>query len=91
MILTGAVNEIGEPLTTNIPDSYRAGLELSAGVKICNGFRWDGNVTISQNKIKILPSMLMSTMPIGIGLEQKKIISKQQIFRIHQTPLQTAF
>lgn len=52
LILTGAVNEIGEPLTTNIPDSYRTGLELSAGVKIFNGFRWDGNITVSQNKIK---------------------------------------
>lgn len=52
LILTGRVNEIGEALTTNISDSYRAGLELSAGVKIYNGFSWDGNVNLSQNKIK---------------------------------------
>lgn len=52
LILTGRVNEIGEPLTTNIPYSYRAGLEFSAGLKLFKEFRWDGNLNLSQNKIK---------------------------------------
>ena len=51
LILTGKISEIGELLTTNIPDSYRAGIELTAGVKINNWLRWGGNVTLSQNKI----------------------------------------
>lgn len=52
LILTGKYSDIGEPLTINIPSSYRAGIELSAGWKVCNWFRWDANVALSQNEIK---------------------------------------
>ena len=51
LILTGKISEIGEALTSNIPDSYRAGVELLAGWKISDLLRWDGNLTLSQNKI----------------------------------------
>jgi iron complex outermembrane receptor protein len=51
LILTGKLSEIGEMLTSNISDSYRTGIELSAGVKIANWVNWDGNLTLSQNKI----------------------------------------
>ncbi len=52
LILTGKISEIGEPLTTNIPDSYRTGIELTAGVKITGWLQWKGNLTLSENKIK---------------------------------------
>ncbi|MBP1637982.1 MAG: TonB-dependent Receptor Plug Domain protein, partial [Bacteroidetes bacterium] len=51
LILNGKMSEIGEPLTSNIPDSYRTGIELAAGVKIIKGLRWDGNLNVSRNKI----------------------------------------
>ena len=51
LILTGKISEIGELLTTNISDSYRAGLELTVGVKPVSWLKWDGNLTLSQNKI----------------------------------------
>ncbi len=51
LILTGKISEIGELLTTNIANSYRTGIELSAGAKIAKGVRWDGNAALSQNKI----------------------------------------
>ena len=51
LILNGKMSEIGELLTSNIPDSYRTGLELAAGVKILKGLRWDGNLNVSRNKI----------------------------------------
>ncbi len=51
LILTGKISEIGEALTTNIPDSYRAGIELTAGWKIANLVSWNGNVALSNNKI----------------------------------------
>jgi iron complex outermembrane receptor protein len=51
LILTGKLSDIGEALTSNIPESYRAGIELVAGVKITNWLKWDGNVTLSQNKV----------------------------------------
>ncbi|MDD2657437.1 MAG: TonB-dependent receptor [Candidatus Pacebacteria bacterium] len=52
LILTGKINDVGEALTTNIPESYRAGVELMAGVKFTNWLKWDGNVTFSKNEIK---------------------------------------
>jgi len=52
LILTGKISDIGEPLTSNIPDSYRAGAEFTAGAKVTDWLKWDGNMTVSQNKIK---------------------------------------
>jgi iron complex outermembrane receptor protein len=52
LILTGKISEIGEMLTSNIPDSYRMGIELTGAVQISRLLRWNGNITFSQNKIK---------------------------------------
>ena len=52
LVLTGKVNEIGEMLTSNIPDSYRSGIELMAGTQIAPWLRWDINATFSKNRIK---------------------------------------
>ena len=52
LVLNGKVNEIGEPLTSNVPDSYRTGIELTAGVRIIPSLEWKGNLTLSRNKIK---------------------------------------
>lgn len=51
-VLTGETNEIGEALAENVPDSYRAGVELTAGVQIAPWLRWDANATLSRNRIK---------------------------------------
>ncbi|MBR2607355.1 MAG: TonB-dependent receptor [Bacteroidaceae bacterium] len=58
LVLTGELNEIGEPLAANIPDSYRAGIELMAGVKLPSGFSWDANATLSRNRIKNFTEVL---------------------------------
>ncbi|GHU89224.1 TonB-dependent receptor [Bacteroidia bacterium] len=52
LILTGEVNDIGEMLTSNIPDSYRAGIEVTAGIPIASWLQWNGNLTLSKSKIK---------------------------------------
>lgn len=52
LVQTGKVNEIGEMLTSNIPDSYRAGIEVMAGAHITSWLNWTGNATFSKNKIK---------------------------------------
>lgn len=52
LILTGEINDVGAPIMTNVKDSYRAGLELMAGVKLTDKLKWDVNLTFSQNKIK---------------------------------------
>ncbi len=52
LVLNGKLNEIGEAMAENVPDSYRMGVELTAGVKITDWLRWDINGTLSKNKIK---------------------------------------
>jgi iron complex outermembrane receptor protein len=51
LILTGQINDVGAPIMTNVDNSYRAGLELMAGLKITEKLKWDVNLTLSQNKI----------------------------------------
>ncbi|MDR2853825.1 MAG: TonB-dependent receptor plug domain-containing protein [Prevotellaceae bacterium] len=51
LVLTGKYSETGAYLTKNVKDSYRAGVELVGGVQILKWLRWDGNLTLSQNKI----------------------------------------
>jgi iron complex outermembrane receptor protein len=52
LILNGRLNEIGEMLTSNVPDSYRTGIELLAGARINQYLEWNGNLTLSRNKIQ---------------------------------------
>ncbi len=51
LILTGKINDIGEAISANVPESYRAGVELTAGVEIITGLRLDANATFSRNRI----------------------------------------
>ena len=52
LVLTGEYNDVGAYKTKNVKDSYRMGAELTAGVKITDWLRWDGNVVLSRNKIR---------------------------------------
>ena len=51
LILTGQINNVGSPIMTNVDKSYRAGVELMAGIKFLKNLHWDLNATISKNKI----------------------------------------
>lgn len=52
IVQTGQVSDIGEALTTNVKASYRMGVELSAGWAPLSWLSFEGNATLSQNKIK---------------------------------------
>ena len=51
LVLTGEYNDVGAYKTKNVKESYRMGAEITAGVKITNWLRWDGNLVASRNKI----------------------------------------
>lgn len=51
LVLTGEVNDVGSPVRTNVPESYRTGIEFIGGLKISEAVSWDANLTLSQNKI----------------------------------------
>ena len=52
LVLTGALNDVGSPIRSNVPDSYRMGIELAVAYQISKTFHWSVNATFSQNKIK---------------------------------------
>jgi iron complex outermembrane receptor protein len=52
LILTGEINDVGAPIMVNVDNSYRAGIELMAGIKLADKLKWDVNLTFSKNKIK---------------------------------------
>jgi iron complex outermembrane receptor protein len=49
LVLTGEINNVGEALRSNVGNSYRAGLELSAEVFLFKNLKWLPNVTFSKN------------------------------------------
>lgn len=51
LVLTGQVNDTGNSIRVNVPDSYRTGLELEGGVMFSRAWKWNANATFSQNKI----------------------------------------
>ncbi len=51
LVLTGAVNNVGSPVRTNVDKSYRTGIELSGIYKINEAMNARANLTLSRNKI----------------------------------------
>jgi iron complex outermembrane recepter protein len=52
LILTGQINDVGAYTRTNIPKSYRMGVELQGGIKFNTWMNASANLTFSKNKVK---------------------------------------
>src|SRR5690606_32882949 len=52
LVLTGAINDSGNPLRDNSGESYRLGLEVDAVFKLSDKFSIQPNVALSTNKTK---------------------------------------
>ena len=52
LVLTGKINDVGAYVRTNIPDSYRMGVELQAGWQPALWFNASGNIAFSRNRVK---------------------------------------
>ena len=52
LVLTGELNDVGAALRTNVPQSYRAGVELMFAAQIAKPLRWKANATFSMNKVR---------------------------------------
>jgi len=51
LVLTGKINDVGAYTRTNVPKSYRAGIELEGTWKLNSQINTSGNITFSKNKI----------------------------------------
>ena len=52
LVLTGEINDVGSYTRFNVPNSYRAGLEMQGGINISKWLQASANLTLSNNKIK---------------------------------------
>ncbi|MEP6845169.1 MAG: TonB-dependent receptor plug domain-containing protein [Panacibacter sp.] len=52
LVLTGKINDVGSYTRTNVPASYRMGVELQGGFTISKWLNAAANLSLSSNKIK---------------------------------------
>lgn len=52
LVLTGKINDIGSYTRTNVPKSYRLGVELQGAYIFAKWLNLSANLTLSENKIK---------------------------------------
>lgn len=52
LILTGKINDVGEYIRQNVPDSYRLGVELDANLRVAKNLTWATTLAVSRNRIE---------------------------------------
>lgn len=52
LVLTGKLDNVGNPIRANVGKSYRTGVEISGAVQVLNQLSWNANLTVSANKNK---------------------------------------
>lgn len=60
LVLTGQINDVGAYTRINVPESYRAGVELQGQYQFSNRLRATGNLSLSRNRIKSFTEYLDS-------------------------------
>ncbi|MEX2230724.1 MAG: TonB-dependent receptor [Cyclobacteriaceae bacterium] len=73
LVLTGELNDVGAFIRTNAGKSYRMGFELQGMLKVSDKLLWNGNVTVSRNKIQEYKEIMEDYGPgfSGFGLMEK--------------------
>ena len=51
LVLSGQLDDVGNPIHTNVPDSYRTGVELQAAAQLTTKLTFSPTATLSRNKI----------------------------------------
>ena len=52
LVLTGALNDVGDQIRSNVKNSYREGLEFDGAVKVNSQLTWSVTASVSSNKVK---------------------------------------
>ncbi|CAN5515204.1 TonB-dependent receptor [soil metagenome] len=52
LVLTGALNDVGAQIRSNVKDSYRAGVELDGRLRVNRQLSWAATASFSSNKVK---------------------------------------
>lgn len=71
LVVTGQLSDTGNPLSVNVPRSYRMGIELQGTLIPCHWFDWSLTATLSRNRIKDFTEYIYEdewTNPISFDL-----------------------
>lgn len=52
LVVTGRINDVGEYVRSNTPQSHRIGVEISARKQLHEDWALEGNTTLSQNQVR---------------------------------------
>lgn len=52
LVVTGMLSDTGNPVSVNVPKSFRMGVELQGELRPLDWFTWQVNATLSRNRIK---------------------------------------
>ena len=52
LVLTGALNDVGDQVRSNVKNSYREGLEFDGSLHISRQFVWSATAAVSANKVE---------------------------------------
>jgi iron complex outermembrane recepter protein len=74
LVLTGALNDVGAAIRTNVDKSYRAGIELDGMVNLSRRFSWNANLTLSRNKIQSFTEILYD---YGVNYDEFNVITNE--------------
>ena len=64
LVQTGAVNDVGGSIRTNVKDSYRFGIELSSSYQFSKSITWSINTSLSKNKIEKFDELVTTSSKI---------------------------
>jgi len=76
LVLTGQLNEIGEAVAENEPDSYRTGIEFMGKLKLNKQWTLEANATISKNRIEDYEEILNDETDDSLHVPEKPISKK---------------
>lgn len=52
LVLTGKLDNVGNPIRANVGKSYRTGIEVSGLIRFFDALTWNANISVSANKNK---------------------------------------
>ncbi len=71
LVLTGQLNDVGAAVRTNVPKSYRMGVELVSAYQISDLWMCSANVSLSQNRIQEFTEVVYD---YGADFEQYNVV-----------------
>ena len=78
LVLTGMINDVGAYTRINVPDSYRAGVELQGGYVFSSWLNATANLSISKNKIKTFTEFLDNYDADWEWIDQKPVTHRNK-------------